>query len=102
MGSTDPLEVASDLVDPEHRLPGEADSEASLLLEDAQHWQQVYNELLGFKRTLLRTAEVHKEGAAQAVIEEVSNDQILLTSELERLERRHRFWQERVQQLQDR
>lgn len=102
MEEIDPLEVAGDLVDPEHRLPGERDSETSPLLEDALHWQQVYGELLTFKRTLLRTAEVHKDGASAPVVEEVSNDQILLRSELARLERRHRFWQDRVHVLQAR
>src|SRR5437867_13218155 len=63
MGVGDPLDVAGELIDPEHRLPGELDSETSPLLEDAQHWLQVYAELLAFKRTLLRTAEVHKERA---------------------------------------
>jgi hypothetical protein len=100
MGAGDPLEVAGDLVDPDHRLPGEVESEASPLLEDAIHWQRVYGELLAFKRTLLRTAEVHKEAAPEPVVHEVSNDQVVLESELGRLERRHQFWQGRVQELQ--
>jgi hypothetical protein len=95
-------EIAGQLVDPEHRLPGEVDSERSPLLEDAQHWLQVYAELLSFKRTLLRTAEVHKEGAPDAVVTEVSADQTLLRAELGRLEQRHRFWQRRAQELQTR
>jgi hypothetical protein len=96
----DPLELAGDLTNPEHRLPGEEESESSPLLEDAQHWLQVYAELLSFKRTLIRTAEVHKEAASEPVVEEVGNDQLLLESELERLIRRHRFWEERVRRLQ--
>src|SRR5690348_11596392 len=92
-------EIASELLNPEHRLPGEADSETSTLLEDAMHWLQVYHELLTFTRTLLRTAEVHKEGAPEAVVAEVSDDQRLLEAELSRLEQRHRFWRERAQQL---
>ena len=59
------------------RLPGEVDSETSPLLEDAQHWLSVYQELLTFKRSLVQS------------------------SELERMENRHRFWQERVRQLQE-
>jgi hypothetical protein len=100
MGGGDPLEVAGELMDPEHRLPGEEESEGSPLLEDAQHWQQVYSELLMFKRTLLRTAEVHKQGASQPVADEVGNDQLVLRSELDRLLRRHRYWEERVRELQ--
>jgi hypothetical protein len=97
----DPREVAGELVDPDHRLPGEEESELSSLIEDAVHWQRVYEELLTFKRTLLRTAEVHKkEDAPEPVAHEVASDQIVLHSEMLRLERRHRFWQERVRELQ--
>ena len=99
MEAIDPLDVANELTNPDHRLPGERDSEASPLVEDARHWRQVYAELLAFKRTLLRTAEVHKERAPDEVVEEVNNDQVLLRSELARLERRHRFWQQRAREL---
>ena len=102
MESGDAGDIASDLMDPEHRLPGEVDSESSPLLEDAQHWLQVYRELLTFKRTLLRTAEIHKEGAPDAVVVEVSDDQTVLRAELDRLEQRQGFWERRAQQLQSR
>ena len=102
MESSEVGEIPSQLVDPEHRLPGELDSERSPLLEDAQHWLLVYAELLTFKRTLLRTAEVHKEGAPDAVVAEVSGDQTLLRAELDRLEQRHQFWERRAQELQAR
>jgi hypothetical protein len=102
MESGDVGEIAGQMVDPEHRLPGEVDSERSPLLEDAQHWLHVYAELLTFKRTLLRTAEVHKEGAPDAVVTEVSGDQTLLRAELDRLEQRHRFWESRARELQAR
>jgi len=102
MESSEVGEIPGQLVDPEHRLPGELDSERSPLLEDAQHWLQVYAELLTFKRTLLRTAEVHKEGAPDAVVAEVSGDQALLRAELDRLEQRHQFWERRAQELQTR
>lgn len=99
MAADDPRDVAEDLMDPDHRLPGEVDSESSPLLADAQHWHRVYAELLTFKRTLLRTAEVHKEGAPDPVVDEVGNDELLLRAELERLERRHQFWQARINEL---
>lgn len=102
MESPDGDQIAQELTNPEHRLPGEVDSESSPLVEDAEHWLQVYRELLTFKRTLLRTAEIHKEGAPEAVVTEVSNDQTLLRAELERLEQRHRFWERRAQKLQAR
>lgn len=102
MHSGEASDIAGHLVDPKHRLPGEVDSERSPLLEDAQHWLQVYAELLTFKRTLLRTAEVHKEGAPQAVVSEVSGDQAVLRAELDRLEQRHRFWEHRAHELRAR
>jgi hypothetical protein len=98
----DPLEVTDDLINPDHRLPGERESESSQLLEDAQHWLRVYTELVAFKHTLLRTAEIHKEDAPEAVAAEVSNDQAILRLELERLTRRHDFWSDRVSRLQTR
>jgi len=101
MAAGDPADLVGDLTDPDYRLPGEEDSEGSPLLEDAQHWLQVYAELLAFKRTLLRTAAVHKEGAPEPVVQEVSGDEALLRAELERLERRHRFWQDRALELQE-
>lgn len=95
-------EIAGQLVDPQHRLPGEVDSERSPLLEDAQHWLQVYAELLTFKRTLLRTADVHEESAPDAVVTEVRGDRPPLHAELDRLEQRHSFWERRAQELQAR
>ena len=100
MAHDDPLEVAEELVDPGHRLPGEQESEGSLLVDDAMHWQRVYEELIAFKRTLIRTAEVHKEGVPEPVAHEVGSDQVILASELNRLEQRHRFWQDRLRELQ--
>jgi hypothetical protein len=96
-------ETASQLVDPEHRLPGEVDSEGSPLLEDAQHWLQVYAELLMFKRTLLRTGDVQEEGAADAVVVEVVEvvGDRTLRGELGRLEQRHQFWERRAQELEE-
>jgi hypothetical protein len=100
MGADDPHQVAGELIDVEHRLPGEEDSEGSPLLEDAVHWQRVYQELLAFKRTLIKTAEVHAEDAPAPVAHEVDRDQAVLQGELDRLERRHEFWKDRVRELQ--
>jgi hypothetical protein len=86
--------------DPELRLPGERESETSPLLEDALHWKQVYVELLMFRRTLPRAADVHEAAAPEPAVEEVPVDRALHGSELERLSRRHDFWRERVRQLQ--
>jgi hypothetical protein len=102
MESGDAVDVARELTNPQYRLPGEEDSESSPLLEDAEHWLQVYRELLTFKRTLLRTAEIHREGAPEAVATEVGGDQTLLRAELDRLEQRHDFWERRARELQSR
>jgi hypothetical protein len=75
-----------------HRLPGEEDSESSPLLEDAEHWLQVYRELLAFKRTLLRTT----------VVVDAGDDPAPLHAELDRLELRRSFWERRARELQSR
>ena len=100
MTEGDLREVAGGLVDPDRRLPGEEESELSSLIEDAVHWQRVYEELLTFKRTLLRTVGVHREDAPEPVLHEVAGDQVVIHSEMHRLERRHRFWRDRVRELQ--
>jgi hypothetical protein len=100
MGAEDPLQVAGELVDPEHRLPGEEDSEGSPLVEDAMHWQRVYEELLAFKRTLIKTVDVHADDAPAPVAPEVDRDELVLQGDLDRLERRHEFWKGRVRELQ--
>ncbi len=99
MGAVDPREVAGGLVDTEHRLPGERESESSPLLEDAEHWLQVYAELANLQRTLLGTAKIEQD-APEPVVEKVSSDRLLFRPDLERLSQRHSFWLERVSQLQ--
>lgn len=83
-------------VDPGYRLPGEAEAEESPIVDDARHWEEVYAELLQFKRGLVSTVEVAQAGADQSVAHEVGNDAEILRAELDRLERRYRFWRERV------
>jgi hypothetical protein len=99
----DPLDVARDPADPEQRLPGERESEASPLIEDAQHWLHVYAELLTFKQTLVETAAVEgaveSGGAGRRAVSTASGEGPGLRSELERLGRRHAFWRERVARL---
>ncbi|HKF78347.1 MAG TPA: hypothetical protein VKF59_19555 [Candidatus Dormibacteraeota bacterium] len=89
MGTGDPIEVAEGTADGEQKLPGEEESEGSPLLEDALHWQRVYEELLTLERTLLRTEEADGTGAGRHPLE----------SELRRLERRRGFWEQRVREL---
>lgn len=101
MGAGDPTELVQELVDSDHRLPGEKEAEGSELVEDAEHWWRVYLELLSFKRTLLSTAEVHKDDASEAVVEEVTRDERLLSAELDRLNRRFKFWEDRLRSLRE-
>jgi hypothetical protein len=84
MGEANTFDATEEIHDVGHRLPGEEESEQSPLLDDAQHWQQVYAELISFKRNLL---------------DATGDDQPILATELRRLEDRHRYWQERTRQL---
>ncbi len=97
MGDAEAQRAAEEIIDPEHRLPGEEESEQSPLLEDAQHWEQVYAELVGFKRDLLDAMEGQREQTDhEAVTAEVEKDQTVLESELRRLTGRHQYWSEQV------
>lgn len=99
-GMTDePLEAALEAIDPEHRLPGEVEAEQSLLSDDALHWRRVYQELVDFKRDLLTTVEEREQEADPPITHEIDNDLEVLRAELDRLERRKHFWQDRARQL---
>jgi hypothetical protein len=98
--STDAFEKAGELVDPEHRLPGEEESESSPIAADARHWADVYEELMSFKRHLLDTVHEQRDEVSESARHEVESDRTMLESEFERLRRRYSFWIERVRQLE--
>lgn len=75
--------------------PGEDPN--STLPEDAAHWSSVYQELIRFKRGLVRGVEEKIEADPDpSVREELMHDLGVLRSELERLLLHHAFWSERV------
>ena len=92
--------VASESVDPERLLEGENPSTTHL--EDAVHWLRVYQDLLAFKSRLLQSAGELTPGMEEITREEVGKtDLTILAAEAARLERRIRFWRERVDQLRE-
>ena len=90
--------MAGESVDPERLLEGENPSTTHL--EDAVHWLQVYQDLLAFKRRVLESAGELAPEMEEVAREEVGKtDLTILAAEAARLERRLRFWRERVDQL---
>jgi hypothetical protein len=70
-------------------------------LDDAEHWRRVYQELLDFKRDLLKStyhgmAEMDLDDARTEVRR---TDQLVLEAESKRFERRLSFWEKRRQEL---
>jgi len=66
------------------------------------HWLRVYQDLLAFKSRLLKSAGELTPEMEEIAREEVGKtDLTILAAEAARLERRLRFWRERVDQLRD-
>jgi hypothetical protein len=79
-------------------LPGESSSSSSGSRQEAAHWVEVYQELVGFKDRLM--SELRRQGAGvrsegQA---ELDSDERLLRRENDRLHRRLRFWKRKLVQ----
>ncbi len=92
--------AAEDATDQDRLLPGE--DAGSNQLDDAQHWLQVYTELLAFKGDLLRSthehiADIDLEDDSRAEVRQT--DEPLLEAEAERFERRRKFWAARREEL---
>lgn len=67
------------------------------LPEDAEHWAEVYEELINFKNGLLSEVEEKIDADPEpAVRDELAHDRDILRSELERLVLHHTFWSGRV------
>lgn len=85
-------------IDPGRLLPGEDPD--GYLLEDAIHWVAVYSELLAGKTRVLDATIKELEAATHAETQsELTHDQTLLLAELERFQRRLRFWHDREVEL---
>ena len=91
--------AAEDAADESRLLPGEDSSTKQL--DDAQHWLQVYTELLSFKRDLLRSTYEHMAEMAldDARTELRQTDELVLEAEARRFERRQKFWEQRAEEL---
>jgi len=70
-------------------------------LDDAEHWRRVYQELLDFKRELLKaTYQRMSDMALDDARSEVRHtDQLVLEAESQRFERRLSFWTKRCKEL---
>ena len=77
-------------------LPGEATSVHSGDVDDVTHWLKVYAELCHFKEKLLRDIAAQREKVSDVGRVEVDNDEAMLQREADRLLRRLRFWQNRL------
>jgi hypothetical protein len=100
MDKPDPeaVNAAREAIAPDRLLPGE-DPERHLL-EDAEHWVAVYTELLtGKSRILDLTVHELQSANYSETQDELVHDRTLLLAELERFQRRLRFWNERELEL---
>jgi hypothetical protein len=94
-----PPEAAREAVDPARLLPGE--NEDSDHLDDAEHWIEVYRELLAYKGRLLSVTESSLDSMAErpAHREVLTTDRAVILAERSRFERRLAFWQRRRDEL---
>ncbi len=98
MGSDDYLASLHHKADVDRLLPDE-DPETDDV-DDAEHWQHVYSQLLGFKDSILkRVTDLEPDLLSDARVE-VAHDLNILRHERERLQRRFSFWKERLSELQ--
>ena len=93
------MRAAEEAADLDRLLPGE--DPKSEQRDDAEHWRQVYQELLEFKRELLkstyeRLAEMNLDDARAEVR---NTDQLVLEAENERFDRRLAFWEKRCEEI---
>jgi len=80
-------------------LPGESTAAHSADVEDVRHWLKVYTELCEFKEKLLRDVAKQREKVSGEGRIEVENDEVMLQREADRLMRRLRFWQNRIDEI---
>ena len=88
------------ILDQDRLLEGEDPTTRDL--EDAEHWLRVYSELLGFKTNVVGEARASAADLPADARPEARADLTVLRAEQQRLERRHRFWTTRIEELQAR
>lgn len=90
--------IAADAVDRSHLLAGEDPD--TLQPHDAEHWVQVYSELLAFKRGLLSTAKQLADTAEATARQEIAaSDLPVLDAQATKLTERLEFWRRRKEEL---
>ena len=95
-----PYEHAAKLAVDAHPLPGE-DLETRYV-EDAEHWEHVYEELLEFKHALISEMDARLPRlSADATAEVERSDHLVLRAEAKRFEHRLGLWRRKLQQLRD-
>jgi hypothetical protein len=96
--SEEAADAAHEAVDAERLLPNE--DPGSTFLEDAEHWRAVYDELLDAKASILHLTRTRIEAASEVPVrDELSLDETVMRAELQRLQRRFRFWRARAAEL---
>ena len=90
--------AAENAVDQDRLLPNE--DPASRTLEDVEHWVAVYTELLAGKARLLDVLLQQMEATRQEdATREFVGDQTMMLAEIDRFQRRLRFWHDREMEV---
>jgi hypothetical protein len=68
--------------------------------QDAQHWIDVYAEMIAFKRHMLDQVVAALEGVSAEARMDLKEDVALLEAQLRRYERRSDFWSRQIERLE--
>ena len=68
--------------------------------QDAQHWIDVYAEMIAFKRHMLDQVIAALEGVSAEARMDLKEDVALLEAQLARYERRSDFWSRQIERLE--
>jgi hypothetical protein len=68
--------------------------------QDAQHWIDVYAEMIAFKRHMLGQVVAALEGVSAEARMDLKEDVALLEAQLRRYERRSVFWSRQIDRLE--
>jgi hypothetical protein len=94
-----PEAAAEKAVDPDRLSPGE--DPTSSFSDDAQHWVEVYSELLAYKNRVLALTEeaVASMPGSAASAEVARTDRAVIKAERDRFHRRLSYWSGRLAEL---